>query len=219
MGRFRQVTLRSLLLGTALIAIGCAILNRKCVEIREESAAAQFSNDRGGVVLFDVGDWRWLRRLCGNRGVAVSANFYECDVTDRDLPTIAKMRRLRMLSLEGTQISDDVLKHLSGLSDLEEVSLARTRITGKTLGNLRSCPNLVWLSLSGSRIGDESLSALCEVRSLDTLDLSGTEITDRGVKRLAKLPRLRILNISGTRVKDVEAVRKALPGRRIMMQY
>ncbi len=99
-----------------------------------------------------------------------------CDVGDPGVAQLPCSVRLRRLSLEGTRVTDESLRHLAGCRALEE------------------------LDLSGTRVTDEGLASLSELKQLHTLWLTGTGITDAGLARLDALPALSTLQLTNTRI-------------------
>lgn len=94
---------------------------------------------------------------------------YEPTVDDATLARIAKHKSLKRLYLDGTPITDDGLKHLTGLKELRTLGLAQTQITDAGLKQL------------------EGLSALRKI------NVQGTKVTKAGIARLqAKIPQLHI---------------------------
>jgi hypothetical protein len=101
---------------------------------------------------------------------------------------------LRVLHLEGSQVSDAGVAALHDLPELDELTLGDTRIHDAI--DLAAWPRLRTLSLVGLAISDPALPPLAARPSLVALDLSATDIRDP--TPLAALPRLRILGLAQT---------------------
>ena len=80
-----------------------------------------------------------------------------------------RVTHVNIVALDGTEITDDGLKHLSSLTDLE------------------------WLFLNNTKISDGGLKHLSGLTNLEVLSLVGTSVSDDGVKILQEsLPNCRI---------------------------
>lgn len=71
-----------------------------------------------------------------------AADFSSTSITDRSLPVIAAMKRLRVLRLMHTRITDTTLRGLGGLDQLESVSVFGTPITPAALPAIAVLPKL-----------------------------------------------------------------------------
>ena len=67
---------------------------------------------------------------------------------------------LEELSLDRTEISDDVLRHLAGMTTLRKLNLNYTRVTDAGLVHLRELKNLKWLHLGGTKVTREGVERL-----------------------------------------------------------
>ncbi len=112
-----------------------------------------------------------------------------------DATPLAKLKGLKWLSLEHTQVSD--LTPLAELKNLEFLHFNRTPVTDLT--PLAELTNLEVLSLSGTKVRD--LTPLAKLTNLKELLLIGTQVSD--LSPLANLNNLEILFLSDTQVSDV----------------
>ncbi|HKB41371.1 MAG TPA: hypothetical protein VKD72_33405, partial [Gemmataceae bacterium] len=140
-------------------------------------------------------------------------------ITDAGL---AKLRTspVRYLDLIGTGVTDDGLKHLTGLPQLLELRLLRTRVTNDGLAHLKDVPNLVMLNLHGRPITRKGLENLRECGNLQALYLHGVPVKDEDIEPLTECKRLTFLNVLCTNVgpKGFARLRTALPGCDIRWQ-
>jgi len=67
---------------------------------------------------------------------------------------------LEELSLDRTEISDDVLRHLAGMTTLRKLNLNYTSISDAGLVHLRNLKNLKWLHLGGTKVTREGVERL-----------------------------------------------------------
>jgi hypothetical protein len=129
-------------------------------------------------------------------------------INDGGLAYLKNFPQLRSLSLAYMDVSDEDLRHVSGLSELETLSLyADSRVTDagmRYLGGLRHLRVCVLGCSPGHRnqITDAGLSYLAGLRKLETLSVSQTLITDAGLTQLNKLTSLKRLGLSGSQVTD-----------------
>ena len=70
------------------------------------------------------------------------ADFSRTAITDRSLPVIAAMKRLRVLQLMDTKISDVTVQGLGGLDQLESLSVFGTPVTVASLPAIAGLPKL-----------------------------------------------------------------------------
>ena len=118
------------------------------------------------------------------------------------MASIGLCQKLEVLRLDGTEISNQGLRHLSGLRNLRVLGLARTQVNDTGLMHLQLMKNLEWLTLEGTVVSGEGLAYLSECGKLEDLILDGTEITSQGLAHLSSLRNLRVLALARTQVSD-----------------
>ncbi len=114
---------------------------------------------------------------------------------DEDLSHFRQNLPLLRLSLNGTQVTNNGLQHLSGLTNLQQLFLGGTEIGDAGLRHLQRLKNLRRLYLNRS-ITNEGLRHVARLTNLEDLYLHA-EITDPGLKRLENLQNLRRLYLGG----------------------
>ena len=123
------------------------------------------------------------------------------DQTHTDDVTLAVLApahdTLRVLHLEGSDVSEDGLAALRAFTELDELTIGDTRVHAG-IADLSAWPRLRTLSLVGLDLADKALPLLAARRSLVVLDLSATEVRDPSP--LAALPHLRTLGVAQTRL-------------------
>jgi hypothetical protein len=112
--------------------------------------------------------------------------------SDGGLYPLAKLTRLKVLTIGGNAITDDELKYLRLLKQLEYLNLLDADVHDVGLQHLVGLSHLRLLNLNGCPINDEGAKWLTRIRSLELLDVGNTEITDVGLKELEKLTRLKV---------------------------
>lgn len=144
-------------------------------------------------------------------------NLDNTQVSDDGLKHLAGMTSLTKLRLSNTQIKGEGLKHLAGLMQLPNLTLSHTQVGDEGLKHLAGLTNLGWLDLSHTQVSDEGLTHLTGMTHLTWLLLENTQVSDEGLKHLAGLTTLTYLHLHDTQVSDagVERLRSALPGCRI----
>lgn len=102
--------------------------------------------------------------------------------------------RVGNLDLTASEITDDSLEHLRGLTQLKRLWLADTPTTDAGLHALQDMTQLEWLDLSRTQVTDAGLPLLRRMENLRSLWLTGTQVTDAGVEQLRQmLPQVTVL--------------------------
>ena len=100
------------------------------------------------------------RSIQGGIGRTAMGLSYEPLVDDSTLARVAKHDSLKRLYLRGTRITDDGLKHLTGLTKLEKLDLVETGITDAGLVHLRGLSSLKKLYLTETRVTKDGVRNL-----------------------------------------------------------
>ena len=124
------------------------------------------------------------------------------DVTDKGLAHLTGLKSLRNFSFygsgrEATGVTDAGLKTLTALSGLTALHLNTTRITDDGLKHLARFPDLTALDLFFSSVTDAGLAEVGKSKGLTELWLGSLALTDKGLAALAELTRLRVLDLPG----------------------
>ena len=107
-------------------------------------------------------------------------------LTDLGCEALASLDGLWELNLGWNEITDQGLRHLSGLHKLDSLILQGNRLTGIGLKNSPIMKHLTCLDLSETPCDDEALEALTAESALESLSLDGTLVTDDGMRWLAR---------------------------------
>lgn len=136
------------------------------------------------------------------------------DAADEDLIAVGRMTELKMLDLRDTRVTDEGLRHLSGLKQLEILVLTGTTVSDQGLEQLTAMPALKVLCLDETRVTSAGLSLLRGLTQLGWLNLSHTGITAAGLSQLRDCPALEILILDPCplRPDEMSAFREAAPG-------
>jgi|GEM_PF-5354046 len=117
-----------------------------------------------------------------------------CAVTDEALSTICKLKKLEILNLTQTEITDTGLKKLASLPNLRELWIAGTKVRGSGFTAFpRGCP-LEVLSLARTSINDVDLANLSHLTNIKTLRCDGAKLTGDGLQYLRPMNNLEDLN-------------------------
>lgn len=138
-----------------------------------------------------------LARLAGLR-LLERLYLDQTHTNDLTLAVLAPLHAtLRVLHLEGSDVSEDGLAALRAFTELDELTIGDTRLHAG-IADLSAWPRLRTLSLVGLDLTDKALPLVAARRSLVVLDLSATEVRDPSA--LAALPYLRTLGVAQTRL-------------------
>lgn len=211
-------SLRTLLIVTAVVALGCALLTPLIEQKRKEREATDAIIKSGGRVVYDYqiaidGEFAdgaepppgpsLLRALLGDNFFGeVSVCVAGPDMTDDGMEAIKAFVHLRELVLEATEITDGGMKRLGRLPELEKLNLNATRITDAGLVNLKAMTQLRELKLGSTRVTNAGLQSLSGLSQLKMLVLEGTEVTDAGLAELIGLRQLQSLALGYTKITD-----------------
>lgn len=147
-------------------------------------------------------------------------------LSDDSLGELAKLPRLRSISIEGDSISDKGWAAIGQMASLEDLHVGSGKISETGLAHLSSLPSLqslaLWqmnidpsglkhlskleklraVSLMDSTLSDQGLVELSNQPALERLSLAQTGVTDQGLSSVAKMSSLRSLNLSRTSISN-----------------
>ncbi|WRX33072.1 Leucine-rich repeat - like 10 [Theobroma cacao] len=129
-------------------------------------------------------------------------NLEGCYVTAACLDSISALVALAYLNLSRCCLTDDGCDKFSGLTNLESLNLDSCKIGNEGLANLTGLSLLKSLELSDTEVGSNGLRHLSGLTRLETLNLSFTLVTDSGLKRLSGLTALKSLNLDARQITD-----------------
>jgi Leucine-rich repeat (LRR) protein len=133
----------------------------------------------------------------------------------RDLEALSKFRRIRVLGLARSQVSDDQLRHVGALENLEVLNLVDTSVTIRGLRYLSQLKRLQAIYLGGPAVPFDAffpspasadidlkvMEMLASLSDLQELSLPGVGVRDAHLAKLNQSKRLKTLNLGGN--KDV----------------
>ncbi len=152
------------------------------------------------------GDWLgdWPGDSIGDMisGEPVTILLPYSEFTDEQMPLIAQAHALRRLSLDGTRITDEGLRHLIGLKFLETLSIGDNDITDQGAEQLGRMASLKHLDLRGTRLTGAAFESLARLPLLEALNLSRTALDAEQLASLRLLVNLRSLRLDGVSLDD-----------------
>ena len=212
--RFFQVSLRTLLILTTLVAIALGILTRVHHRVQEQKIAVARIKALGGQVVYDYEEgkpsakqkrappgWPWLRKLVGDEYFqdVVGITLDGTPVSDTDLNIIGKLRGMKTLSTIGREKTENG-RYIIRWSKFPEPVFSR--ITDDGLRRLGPQRNLKVAMLAHTSVGDEGVKEIAHWQSLEVLNLDCTQVTSSGMELLEKLERLKSLKLRKTKIDD-----------------
>ena len=120
------------------------------------------------------------------------------EVTDAVLRRLGNLRRMRVLHLSDTCVTDDAIAYLLPLSCLTTLSLqSSANFTASGVCHLGGLKELRRLDLTGSGVTNEGLAGITGLRHLEHLALDHTDVGDEGLLHLKGLKQLKWLSLGG----------------------
>ena len=168
---------------------------------RQQEALAEVAH-LAKFVAFEPGQPAWLRPFADEavfRDVVHLSFQSRRDFKDEHIVHLAKMPRLRRLSLQHARISDEGLKHLAKLEHLDTLSLESTRVGNEGMPYLSDLPRLRMLQLNGTNVTGAGLEHLVELPSLERLEIVNQRIGNDDLQPLTRMPRLRQLEVGNSK--------------------
>ena len=207
-----QFSIRSLLVLVVVVALPCSWMAVEMQAAQRQQVAktafqrfpgyVEYGYQRSGKQSASLAP-AWLCRLLGcDFFASVEFVCLACDkrFTDADMEHVKSLPRLKMLRLNGANVTDIGLQHLAVLTDLEELSLNRTQVGDAGLEHVQGLTQLRRLNLYATNISDSGLKYLKRLGRLEDLCLSKTNVTD--LEHLKALTQLQSLNLDNTQVTD-----------------
>lgn len=128
---------------------------------------------------------------------------HDVTITESNFKTLARMKGLQNLDLSYSDMNDEKIGKLLGLTNLVELDLSSTLVRGMTLEKLAALKKLEELDLARTRIHDFAVAKIVRAcPNLTRLDLGGTYITDDAILKVKNLRRLTYLKVSKTGISN-----------------
>jgi Leucine-rich repeat (LRR) protein len=203
-----RFSLRMLFLLTLTVAVALGVMMKR---LRDRKAAVAAIEAAGGSMGLRIAGPKWLRTIinddkCFYEPIRVSLGRIarqrgqdEPTLDDASLARLGSVlkgfKRLEILDIRGSSITDESAELLGSLETLAHLRLSDTQITNQTIREISRLRGLQSLELRGTAITDECIDNLCGFGTLTGLDIAKTQITADGVSRLKQqLPSCKITN-------------------------
>jgi hypothetical protein len=130
-------------------------------------------------------------------------------VTDVGVSQLSRLKNLKNVHINQSNLTDDSLALLSSLPGIEELSLQKNHFSDKGLARLGGKDRLkrLYLGMSDGRITDAGLAHLKDFTKLELLDVQHSEVTLQGLTQLQGLPKLKTLWLSGVPISVSEGLK------------
>ena len=165
-----------------LILLACIAFGWIAVKLRQarkEREAVEILEGLGASVHYPPGLPRdrargegWLGTLLGDDSLFAHPHFVKLGSLE-GLEHLEGLTQLKILSLDGTQVTDAEMQRVERLTQLKHLSLESTRITDIGLEHFQRLTLLKSLSLKRTQITDAGLEHLEELKRLEALPLPG----------------------------------------------
>jgi hypothetical protein len=162
-GPLLSLTLRGMLVITALVAIGTAFVGTKVRRARDERQIAAEILRSGG---------SFFREIYGvDPGPSgVERTWFE-RLIDLDLEA-----RIVHVRLAGPEVKDATLAQLAGLTELRQLDLENLAIDGTGLAALARLPKLTHIDIRNCALSDDGVAAIAQLPAIESLSI------DRSIK-------------------------------------
>jgi hypothetical protein len=157
-----------------------------------------------------------LKEISERKKLAILC-LYKTKVTNAGLKELRCLKNLAILTLDDTKVTDAGLKELKDMKGLTALRLGGTQVSDAGLKELGNLKNLAYLDLLDTKVTDAGMKGLKQLKNLIELDLHYTQVTDVGLKELKDLENLTRLDLIGTNVtaEGAKQLRSAMPGCKI----
>jgi len=211
-----QFTLRTLMLFVTAFAVLCSWASVEIHDYRRRQRAleAVFPFPTVSTLRSPMPtSWpsTWIIKLFVDWNPQVVTYARADSASDEQMLQICRLRYLKILVLEGSDVTDRDLVHLHGLSKLDALSLNDTRVTDSGLCHLTRLPSLESLDVSDTQISGASLARFPKLRDLKLLIIDDSQAAEGGTALFAGSEKLETLVLHGwTRPNDTDEYLGAL---------
>jgi internalin A len=131
------------------------------------------------------------------------------DVTDAGVAHLAGLKRLRLLLITNSKLTDDGLISFGSLADMEWLLIEGQGFSDQGLAHVRGMTRLKLLALTEPRqrkrhprITDDGLKALAGMTELSKVMLHVSQVSDEGIDRLLGLKKLKTISLDGAKITE-----------------
>ena len=138
-------------------------------------------------------------------GAVTGVHLGDTFVNDTDLLDLLALKKLALLDLSHTRITDEGLLRLKPATQIEDLSLLYAElITDLGMNAIKGWRRLKRLNLRGTRIANDALVIAGGLVQLESLDVAYTRVTDDGMENLASLTHLKHLALTRSQISENE---------------
>ncbi len=225
--RWRQFTLRAMLLLFVMAALVMYWVHSQIVPARNQRLAVAAILENGGMISYkshavfnqatmapeDIPAPSWWKDLLGEdpdlRVASVSVGQTYSDLSTMEMRRVRgvlksiyefRLSGSRYAPQYGSDQGDENLQFVRALRGLEELEALGPSVTNEGIKYLSDITTLRTLDLGWSKVSDDGLVALQNLSQLHSLQLDYTPVTDASLAEIAKLDSLRELNLCHTSI-------------------
>ncbi|MBA3857016.1 MAG: hypothetical protein C0507_08930 [Cyanobacteria bacterium PR.3.49] len=125
----------------------------------------------------------------------------QSSLSDQTIDQLKDMIYLQALYINGTAVTSEGFKHLSGLKSLRKLNASRLKIDDSSIPHILNLP-IVVLDYSVTPITDKGCVDLARLPHLANLNLRATPIGNAGLAAIVKAPHLKTLDVGDTKITD-----------------
>jgi Leucine-rich repeat (LRR) protein len=123
-------------------------------------------------------------------------------VTDKGIALLERLPALRNLRISNMPITDDGLKPLGVLKQLKNIDLSNTNVGNATLVTLGTLPQLERINLYMTKVTDDGIDAILPLRNIVWLNLDACQIGDVTIPKLTSFSKMTFLHLGKTKITD-----------------
>lgn len=206
-----QFSLRTLLIGTAVLSLILGTVGVRLIELDKRRRTTSQLVSLGATVVYDYQEARleesklpWTSRLrsvlgCDPFAPVVDVSLRADSALAEGLPLLDQFPELDSMTLSGAGVTDAGVLHLAQTGvfpRLKWLTLIETLVTDAGLASLRARPGLTDLCISGGQVTDAGLAHLEEMATLKRLVLRDLAVSDAGMVHLEKMSQLETLALA-----------------------
>ncbi len=109
--------------------------------------------------------------------------YLSVELLPEDLVVLGSMTNLRDLTLHGTKLTGEGLKHLTQLKQLEQLKTDMTLLKDEDMAYFTEFPHLQNLDLHDSQVTDAGFLTLAKCQGLREISMYGTNVTSKGMAK------------------------------------
>ncbi|MBN1853490.1 MAG: hypothetical protein JW829_12225 [Pirellulales bacterium] len=123
--------------------------------------------------------------IIGQLDSLIGLTVTETNVTDEGMKHLTGLGNIINLTLYGTNVGNQGLKEIGKLKSVKILNIANTRISGD-LSEISGLIHLEWLVASGLNLSDAAADTLAQLENLSHLTIQGTKISEQAIQAILK---------------------------------